>query len=79
MICEHCKTDAGRTTKGAACCELRMLASAPEKIVMPHLAGLSEAGRGMFMREFLTEIARLAALHRSQKRTKNHDASGINS
>lgn len=31
MKCPHCLTDAGRTTKGAECCELRELSNGPRR------------------------------------------------
>ncbi len=32
MKCAHCLTNAGRTTKGLECCELRMHAQSPKHI-----------------------------------------------
>lgn len=45
MKCPHCQHDAGRVSKGQTCCELRLLAKAPEHIVQQYQATLSRVER----------------------------------
>jgi hypothetical protein len=71
MRCQHCQTDAGRTSKHNACCQLRFLAHAP-----PHVlhAAENEAARAgaeklqAFQQAVAAEKTRLAKLKRDHEK-----------
>lgn len=69
MTCLDCLIDAGRTTKGQACCELRSLASAPEAVVQQHLATLSRHERETLPLLLSMERQRLMQV-RTQRKTR---------
>ena len=62
MICIHCEINAGRTTKGLACCELRRLALAPSHAVKAHAATLTQEERDELRPLFAVEKERLKNL-----------------
>ena len=62
MTCDWCLSDSGRTKKGRACCELRMLANAPRAVQAAHGKTLTEAERDELRPRLQAEIERLKTL-----------------
>lgn len=62
MMCQHCQTNAGRTTAGAECCELRRLANAPVHVIQAHTARMNYEQREALRPILAAERKRLREL-----------------